>query len=394
MFILFAISSSILIKVTNTSTLKQPRIVPRWLSILMYIVQLIILGIIFSITLQMFLLNNYQIELLKISNYVTQLSSLIFLGYLVSKLVRWIRTNKNLILISYAVSFSLLCIYLTLSCAYLSTQFNAVEGQRGKIRVPVSIHFSLASPPAAGLQIMFGPILDALSLGSFLSAWVATAVLLRQYRQRTGKLKYWSLMITPLVYFLFPFGTYFINISEELMANSPVLFSIIYVSVFSATKQVGGILFSMVFLTAAALVNRTELRKHLIIAAIGISILFGCIGANSLFYAIYPPFGLITISFLPVGAYLLFNGIYGSAKQISEDTELRKRLHKSAENQISLLRIIGITQMEIELLKKVRPALAKAEALQESKEERLEKEDVKLLIRDVLKEIDASRKRI
>ena len=266
MFIIFAISSSILIKVTNTSTLKQPRIVPRWLSILMYIVQLIILGIIFSITLQMFLLNNYQLELLKISNYVTHLSSLIFLGYLVAKLVRWIRANKNLILISYAVSFSLLCIYLTLSCAYLSTQFNAVEGQRGNIRVPVSIHFSLASPPAAGLQIMFGPILDALSLGSFLSAWVATAVLLRQYRQRMGKLKYWSLMIAPLVYFLFPFGTYFINISEELMANSPVLFSIIYVSVFSATKQVGGILFSMVFLTAAALVNRTELRKHLITA--------------------------------------------------------------------------------------------------------------------------------
>ena len=50
--------------------------------------------------------------------------------------------------------------------------------------------------------------------------------------------------------------------------------------------------------------------------------------------------------------------------------------------------------MEIELLKKFRPALVKAEALQESKEERLEKEDVKLLIRDVLKEIEASRKRI
>ena len=50
--------------------------------------------------------------------------------------------------------------------------------------------------------------------------------------------------------------------------------------------------------------------------------------------------------------------------------------------------------MEIELLKKFRPALVKAEALQESKEERLEKEDVKLLIRDVLKEIEARRKRI
>jgi hypothetical protein len=83
--------------------------------------------------------------------------------------------------------------------------------------------------------------------------------------------------VAPLVYFLFPFGTYFINVSDELMANSPVLFSIIYISTLSATKQVGGILFSMVFLTAAALVNRTELRRYLVISAIGISILFGCI---------------------------------------------------------------------------------------------------------------------
>ena len=392
MFIILAISGSILIIVTNTSTLKRPRIVARWLSIVMYIVLVTLLAIIFTITLQMIFLNNYQIQLLKIANYVTLLSTLFFLGYLNAKLVKWIKANKNLMLISYTVSFSLLCIYLIVFCAYLAFQLNSLEQLRGNIREPVSFHFALTSPPAAGLQIMFGPILDALSLGSFLSAWVATAVLLRQYRQRMGKLKYWSLMIAPLVYFLFPFGTYFINVSEELMADSPVLFSIIYVSVFSATKQVGGIFFSMVFLTAAALVNRTELRKHLIIAAIGTSILFGCIGANSILYAIYPPFGLITISFLPVGAYLLFNGIYGSAKQISEDTELRKRLHKSAENQISLIKTIGVTQMETELLKRFKPAMAKAEALQESKEEQLEKEDVKLLIRDVLKEIESRRK--
>ena len=172
---------------------------------------------------------------------------------------------------------------------------------RGPIRVPISIHFSVASPAAPDLLILFGPILDILSLGSFVSAWIATAALLRQYRQRIGKLKYWSLIVAPLVYFLFPFGTYFINLSCELMANSPVLFSIIYVSTFSATKQVGGILFSMVFLTAATLVNRTELRRYLVISAIGISILFGCIGANSLLYAVYPPFGLITISFMPIG---------------------------------------------------------------------------------------------
>ena len=131
------------------------------------------------------------------------------------------------------------------------------------------------------------------------------------------------------------------------MANSPVLFSIVYVSVFSATKQVGGLLFSMVFLTAAAVINRTELKRYLVLSAIGISILFGCIGANPLIYLTYPPFGLITISFMPIGAYLLFRGIYGSAKQISEDSELQKKLYKSAENQLSLLRTIGISEMEM-----------------------------------------------
>jgi hypothetical protein len=176
------------------------------------------------------------------------------------------------------------------------------------------------------------------------------------------------------------------------MADSPVLFSVIYVLIFSATKQVAGILFSMVFLTAAALINRTELRRYLLISPIGISILFGCIGSNSLLYVVYPPFGLITISFMPIGAYLLFSGIYGSAIQVSKDSELRKKLHKSAENQLSMLKTIGIIQMETELFKKFKPVLRKTERLQESDEEHLEQEDVRLLIRDVLNEIEANRR--
>ena len=150
--------------------------------------------------------------------------------------------------LSYAVSFSLLCLYLSISCIYLIIQMSF----HVPLRVPQSVHFAITSPESgspAELQILFGPILDLLSLASFVSAWIATATLLRQYRHRIGNLKFWCLIATPLIYFLFPFGTYFINISYELMADSPVLFSVIYVLIFSATKQVAGILFSMVFLT-------------------------------------------------------------------------------------------------------------------------------------------------
>jgi len=66
---------------------------------------------------------------------------------------------------------------------------------------------------------------------------------------------------------------------------------------------------------------------------------------------------------MPIGAYLLFNGIYGSARQVSADSGLRKMLHKSAENQLSLLNTIGITRMEDELFKKFEPVLRKTERL-------------------------------
>ena len=95
---------------------------------------------------------------------------------------------------------------------------------------------------------------------------------------------------------------------------------------------------------------------------------------------------------MPIGGYLLFNGIYGSARQVSADSDLRKILHKSAENQLCLLKTIGITQMEEELFKKFKPVLRKMERLQESDQDHLEQEDVRLLIRDVLNEIEARRR--
>ena len=95
---------------------------------------------------------------------------------------------------------------------------------------------------------------------------------------------------------------------------------------------------------------------------------------------------------MPIGAYLLFSGIYGSAIQVSKDSELRKKLTKVQRISLSMLKTIGVTQMETELFKKFKPVLRKTERLQESDEEHLEQEDVRLLIRDVLNEIEANQR--
>jgi hypothetical protein len=45
-------------------------------------------------------------------------------------------------------------------------------------------------------------------------------------------------------------------------------------------------------------------------------------------YTVYPPFGIITVAFIPLGTYLLAIGIYASAIYISGDAKLRKSFTK------------------------------------------------------------------
>ena len=60
-------------------------------------------------------------------------------------------------------------------------------------------------------------------------------------------------------------------------------------------------------------------------------ILFGSIDISVLQYRLYPPFGLVTQAFMPLGSYMLFIGIFTSAIGVSRDTQLRKEFYKICE---------------------------------------------------------------
>src|SRR5206468_5325981 len=70
---------------------------------------------------------------------------------------------------------------------------------------PSSFHHRLLDIPRAELAMSFGPALDIISILSFVSVWIASAVLLSTYSRRIGKIRYWAIISIPLIYFLFPF---------------------------------------------------------------------------------------------------------------------------------------------------------------------------------------------
>jgi hypothetical protein len=296
-------------------------------------------------------------------------------------------TKRDKILTLYTISFSLTAIAIITSLIYATY---VISHQPSNIR-PSSVHRSLLDLPRGELALYFGPALDITSLLSFVSVWIASAVLLSTYSRRIGKIRYWTIISIPLIYFLFPFEKNVVDIFQSLVVSSPVLYGVLNVTIFSATKQIGALFFSLVFLAASTLVTKNEMQKYLLITAIGMAILYGSIEIDSLLYATYPPFGVVTASFIPMGAYLVFTGIIRSATLVAQDSELRREFYNTAKSQLNLLKTLGVTEMEKELIKKYKSIDKRARSLEERSP--FEKDDVKEALHGLVDDLDIEKAR-
>ena len=233
---------------------------------------------------------------------------------------------------------------------------------------------------------------DILFILSFSFMWIATAILLSHYRFKMGRIKYFILISIPLIYYLFPFEAYFGNIFFSLILDYPISFTIIYILIFSATKQIGALFFSIFFLIASTLIAKSKIRQSILFSAVGMAIIFGSLEIATLQYTVYPPFGLITAAFMPLGLYLLFIEILSSAQNISRNIAIRKELYKTANSQLDLLKIIGMAQMEKELLKRYK-SIAKHTSISEELNN-LDQTEIREIVYDVLNELSTTKKNI
>jgi hypothetical protein len=342
-----------------------------------------LIGILVTIILEIIFMKSYNILLLFAAVYISHISATLFLIFLVLKSLEWLRTRRNKILSLYTISFSLTAVAIVTSLIYA---VYVLSYQRSTIR-PFSIHHSLLDLPLSELANSFGITLDVNSLLAFVSVWIASAVLLSTYSRRIGKVRYWIIICIPLIYFLFPFQTYVLNLFQPLIISSPALTGLVNILVFSATKQIGALFFSLAFLAASILVTTHAVQKYLLISAIGMAILFGSIEIDSLLYAAYPPFGLVTILFMPLGSYLLFTGLLLSSSSVARDRVLRKEFYKNAMSQLTLLKTIGVTEMEKQIIKSHKSIEKRTRPL-ETREPQLDKNNLREILHEVVEDMD------
>ena len=82
---------------------------------------------------------------------------------------------------------------------------------------------------------------------------------------------------------------------------------------------------------------------------------------------------------------MLLVGIFTSAVNVSQDSELRREFRKSAIAQLNLLGTIGIAQIEKELIKNFKSAEKRTPNLETTQD--YSEENVKQIVHEVLEEL-------
>jgi hypothetical protein len=312
------------------------------------IAQFLLTGIIALVILQIFIAQEYNTIMLYITLSISYGLWIVTLGFLAKAFFSWYKLRKNLMVPIFALS---MVAYVINGVFGLYSEVDGLA-KRGSIIRTGDVAIFPESPSSINTVYQI-----ASSVGYVLT-WIATVMLLRPYIEKLGKLKFWSIMIVTMGYYLISFPLFtlgYFTPSENSNAMTNIL-------IFSLSAIFTGILFGVAFLSVARTLKiGTPARNYMIIAAYGF-LLFYIAGSAFVSQASYPPYGLISVSFTGLSCYLIYNGLYFAAISVSQDMTLRQSIRKSVMEQSKLLDNIGTAEMEKEVQKRVLTVVKKTSA--------------------------------
>jgi hypothetical protein len=363
---------------SNTIRNKVPHL--KLLHLIVTIFQYTLTAILIFVTLQIVLTAHYYTIMLTAATAISYILASIITGLLAARFFSWYKLNKNRIVFLYGLSSIALAV---MAISAISLMDYILIGKHSEVNSQSEVVYP--SFKEGSLEKILSDLYAIPTIVSFVLVWGSTVFLLRNYSQRLGRVKYLIIIGIPLVTFA---SQYF-----DLIPGLGIFDDFTEIVLTTLHSTAGGFLFAIVFITAARQVHHsTIVKEYLFICAYGFVLLFTAF-QGSVIGASYPPFGLTTVSFVGIGSYLIFIGLYSSAISLSQDANLRQSIRESALEQSKLLDNIGMAHMEQELEKIVAIAKEKADKISHETgvESSLSQQDIKQYIEEVL--IDAKTKK-
>jgi hypothetical protein len=350
------------------------------------VVQSVLIGSMLVAILEMFLKSSYDVAILISTVAISYGTATVMMALLALKLFSWFRSNFNSVVLTYALSAAGLAINALLTAVLVILLLASLQQEVESTHIySLPASFLPGSPTDLANSAYF-----ISSITSFILTWIAAAMILHHYSNRLGRIKYWTVVSLPLVYFLTQFVSFSTGLFAPLLASDPTFYGILLSVMFIISKAIGGILFGLAFWTIRRTVGGSSVVKdYVTLSAIGFALLFVSNQGIVLTNAFYPPFGLATASFMGLASYLILIGIYSSAISVSEDSTLRRTI-RSFVRKSRLLDSIGTAQMEHEIQKRVVALTKQNQARMEEEsgvQSSLSEEEVKAYLEQVLREV-------
>ena len=352
----------------------------------------VLAAILVFVFLQMLITSHYDLVLLSTAVTISYVYSIVIMGILCYRFFTWFGLDKTYVMFLYGLSFLMLVVNL---CITLWLVNSILIARPGEILPHTQLNAPDFSVNPVHLALNYAYIIT--SITSFIVTWCATMALLKNYIQKTKKFTYWIVLILPLAYFVSQFLVFNFGLLAPLLISNPIFYGILFTIIFALSKPIGGVMFGIGFwMTARNIHKDNVVRSYLIISGCGFVLLFTSNQAVILTFTQYPPYGLVTASFVGLASYLVLVGIYSSAISISQDASLRREIRRLAIRESKFLDNIGTTQLEQEIIKRVVTVAKKHSHIITEKsgiEPSLSEHDMKLYMEEVMREIKTSRKK-
>ncbi len=356
----------------------------KTLKIIAVTIQSIIIGLMIYVLLQIIFTNSYHTFLIKYTILLSALLSIFFISILLFRFITWYQVSRNTALLLFSTATVAVIVNSVMIIVF--SYFALLKTQQ--VMNPLIPSFTNMMFNLPGLKNAY---LTSTTI-EFILIWLASILILKPYSSKMGRIRFWSVMIIPIVFFVVNLQFYQSWLSDLLIASellSPVSY-FRFAAIFEvSTNVISALLFGVAYWIVSRKISDNSLRQFVQFSGIGICLLFLSSHITNLTLLPYPPFGLMSISFAGISSYLLFIGLYQSAIITSKDSIIRSLIRKSAGDELRFIGNIGVSEMERNITSQFRQVVRKygEEIIGDSHQNFTESEnDIKGLVSMALKE--------
>jgi hypothetical protein len=293
--------------------------------------------------------SQYNVDFLEIVVGISLFTSSLSLVVLSSRFVRTCLNSPSKIVLAYSIAIAILSLSGIIAFIYVD---NFLQGKPDYITPYFNPWISYS--PTASPDLVFAYQFTAIM--SFVCLWIATIFLTSRYTSKSKKVKYWTIVSIPLVYFA---SLYLIPLlqQQDLLGQLGIedipLYAYSYNFLLNTVKAAGGIMFGIAFFLLSRTILHAQLKQSLVTVGIGLILLFGASTSSLVIMATYPPWGVISMTFLIIGSYSLLVGLDSAAFYLATDSSLRRIIATSSQKEYDILKALGHAESQRMVIDKV-----------------------------------------